>query len=88
MSNHCTPSEPPPERRALLLLQAALELARHALTVEHPRLAHLPMPNDPMLPTSELLAELLVGHCDELDAWIERYNDTIDHLLEREHIPF
>ncbi len=82
------PSDPPPERQTLLLLQTALDLARQAITDQHPRLVYLPMADNPRLPASEVLAELLVERCADLDAWIERYNSVIDHQLTPDDPPF
>ncbi len=78
---HCHDAcHPPPERPTLLLLQAALDLARQAITDQHPRLDYLPMVRDPRLPASEILAELVVARCAELDTWIDRYNSVLDHV--------
>ncbi len=46
------PSDPPPERQTLLLLQTALDLARQAITDQHPRLVYLPMADNPVLAIS------------------------------------
>lgn len=78
----------PPERRALLLLLSALELARHAVGEQHPRLAHLPLDSPPSLPASELLAEILIERSAELSHWIHRYNRAIDHMLHDRFGPF
>ena len=80
--------DPPPERQTLLLLQAALDLARQAITDQHPRLDHLPIAQDPRLPASEILAELVVERCADLDAWIDRYASVIDHLCGADEPPF
>lgn len=79
---HCCDKSDPPERQTLLLLRAALDLARRAVTDQHPRLAYIPTRDDPWLPASEVLAQLLVERCADLDAWIERYNGVIDHALK------
>jgi hypothetical protein len=78
----------PPERKALELLLAALELAEQAVRDQHPRLDHNPRNSTPSLPASELLAELLVERCAELQCTVERYNRVIDLLLERDNDPF
>lgn len=46
------------------------------------------MVDDPRLPASEILAELVVERCAELDACIDRYNGVIDHMLKPEELPF
>jgi len=86
---HCHDAcDPPPERQTLLLLQAALDLARQAITDQHPRLAYLQTGDNPRLPVSELLAQLVVERCEALDASIERYNSVIDHLRGPDDPPF
>ncbi len=80
--------EEPPERRALLVLLHALDLARHAVCEQHPRLEHLPLDSHPSLPASELLAELVVERSAELSDWIQRYNQVIDHMLGDRFDPF
>jgi len=91
---HCYNNSPgtPPERRPLLLLQIALDLARRAVLAQHCRLAYPPFDNEPQMQASELLAELLVERCVELDSWIDRYNDAIDDLpgpdFDPDDIPF
>ena len=78
----------PPERKALDLLVAALDLAQQAIREQHRRLDHVPLDSPPSLPTSELLAEIVVERCAELEHWIERYNDAVDYFLDRESDPF
>lgn len=80
--------EEPPERRALLVLLHALELAQHAVCEQHPRLEHLPLDSPPSLPASELLAEIVVERSVELSEWIQRYNRAIDHMLGERDDPF
>jgi len=70
------------------LLQAALDLARQAILDQHPRLAYLPTGDHPRLPASEILAELVVDRCADLDACIERYNSVIDHVCGPDDPPF
>ena len=82
------PLRPPPERQALLLLQSALALARDAVLRQHPRLTYEPIEDNPGLPASEVLAELLVDQCVELEARVQRYNTVIDHVLEPDDVPF
>ena len=74
--------EQPPERRALLRLLHALELAQQAVRVQHSRLVHPPLDSPPSLPASELLAEIVVERSVELADWIQRYNRVIDHMLD------
>jgi hypothetical protein len=81
-------SDEPPERRALLVLLHALDLAQQAVREQHPRLEHLPLDSPPQLPASELLAELVVERCGELQDWILRYNHVIDHILDESSDPF
>jgi len=78
----------PPERRALLVLLHALDLAQQAVREQHPRLQHLPLDSPPSLPASELLAEIVVERSTELSDWIQRYNHTIDHMLQDQFGPF
>lgn len=78
----------PPERRTLLVLLHALELAQQALCDQHPRLEHQPFDTPPSLPVSELLAELVVDRCAELSDWIQRYNEVIDQMLGEREAPF
>lgn len=88
--HHCYNNSPgaPPERRSLLLLQIALDLARRAVLARHPTLAYPPpMDHDPRASASEVLAELVVERCVELDSWIDRYNDAIDYLPEPDFDP-
>ena len=80
--------EKPPERRALLVLLHALDLAQQAVREQHPRLEHLPLDSPPSLPASELLAELVVDRCAELADWVQRYNHVIDHILDEPTDPF
>lgn len=80
--------EEPPERRALLVLLHALDLAQHAVREQHPRLEHLPLDSPPQLPASELLAEIVVERCADLAVWIQRYNRVIDHILDDRPHPF
>ena len=68
-----------PERPSLRLLLAALEVACDAVRDKHPRLSYLPRESHPALPASEVLAELLVERCAELEALIQRYNAVIGH---------
>jgi len=68
--------EQPPERRTLLVLLHALELAQQALCEQHPRLEYLPIDSPPSLPASELAA------------WIQRYNHVIDDILDQSTDPF
>jgi len=77
----------PPERKALRLLLAALELAHDAVQREHPRLRSVPEEWSPNLPVSELLAELLVTQCSSLSDLVHRYNDVIAHVLD-DDLPF
>jgi hypothetical protein len=78
----------PPERRALLVLLHALDLAQQAVREQHPRLEHLPLDSPPQLPTSELLAEIVVERSAELSEWVQRYNRVIDHIFEDRSDPF
>jgi hypothetical protein len=78
----------PPERRALLVLLHALELAQQAICDQHPRLEHLPLDSPPSLPVSEVLAEIVVERSAELSDWIQRYNQVIDHMLGERDDPF
>ena len=71
-----------PERGVILLLLHALGLAQQAVRQQHCRLEHLPLESPPHLPSSELLAELVVERCAELQHWITRYNDVIDYVLD------
>ena len=80
--------EQPPERRALLVLLHALELAQQAVREQHPRLDHLPLDSPPSLPASELLAEIIVERSAELSDWIQRYNRAIDQMLGERFDPF
>lgn len=80
--------EQPPERRTLLVLLHALELAQQALCEQHPRLEYLPIDSPPSLPASELLAEIVVERSAELAAWIQRYNHVIDDILDQSTDPF
>jgi hypothetical protein len=80
--------EKPPERRALLVLLHALDLAQHAVREQHPRLEHLPLDSPPSLPASELLAELVVERSAELSEWIQRYNRVIDDIIGEPTDPF
>ncbi len=77
----------PPERKALRVLLAALELAHDAVQREHPRLRFFPADHCPDLPASELLAELLVIQCATLSDLVHRYNDVIDHVFD-DDLPF
>jgi hypothetical protein len=70
-----------PERKPLLLLLSALEIAQDALCTQHPRLDCRPFEAHPALPVSEVLAELLVDRCVDLAELIARYNAAIDHAL-------
>jgi hypothetical protein len=63
-------------------------LAQQAVREQHPRLEHLPLDSPPQLPASELLAELVVERCGELQDWILRYNHVIDHILDESSDPF
>jgi hypothetical protein len=74
-----------PERRALLVLLHALNLAAHAVREQHRRLEYHPRDSPPSLPASELLAELVVDRCDELSDWVRRYNRVVDHLIDEQH---
>ena len=78
----------PPERRALLVLLHALELAQQALCDQHPRLEHQPLDTPPSLPISELLAEIVVDRCAELSDWLHRYNEVVDQILGQRENPF
>jgi len=80
--------EQPPERRALLVLLHALDLAQQAVRQQHPRLEHLPLHSPPSLPASELLAEIVVERCAELADWVQRYNGVVDHILDEPSDPF
>lgn len=80
--------EQPPERRTLLVLLHALELAQQALCEQHPRLEYLPIDSPPSLPASELLAEIVVERSTELSHWIQRYNQVFDHMLDGRFDPF
>lgn len=70
------------------MLLHALDLAQHAVREQHPRLEHAPFDSPPSLPASELLAELVVDCCAELEDWIQRYNRVIDHILHDNTDPF
>ena len=83
----CFPDEPP-ERRALLVLLHALDLAQHAVREQHQRLVHLPLDSPPQLPASELLAEIVVERSADLADWVQRYNAVIDHLFNERSDPF
>lgn len=81
-----------PERGALVLLLAALDLADSALRIEHPALHCDPAPRRPGLPASELLAELLLARFAELTALVCHYNAAVDDALgiddDEEDLPF
>jgi hypothetical protein len=49
---------------------------------------HLPLDSPPSLPTSELLAEIVVERSTELSHSIQRYNRAIDHMLDDRFEPF
>jgi hypothetical protein len=70
-----------PERGALVLLLAALDVADSALRIEHPALDYDPPPHRPVPPTSELLAELLLARFAELTALVFHYNAAVDDAL-------
>ena len=84
----CHSSEPRPERTPLRLLLAALEVAKDALRSQHPRLDYLPIHQHPSLPASEVVAELLVERCADLEALVERYNRIADYAFGPEEDPF
>jgi hypothetical protein len=69
-------------------LRDALELAQDVVRQQHPRLNYPADPPHPSLPASELLAELLIDQCANLDALIERYDEVIDHALGVTDDPF
>lgn len=77
----------PPERKALRVLLASLELAHDAVQREHPRLRSHPSDYNPDLPASELLAELLVTQCARLSDLVHRYNHVIDRVFD-DDLPF
>lgn len=81
-------TDEPPERRALLVLLHALDLAQQAVRQQHPRLKHLPLDSPPSLPAHELLAEIVVERSTELSHWIQRYNQVFDHMLDGRFDPF
>jgi hypothetical protein len=76
--------------KTLCVLLDTLELTQDALRKEHPRLQYPLIPSNPALPTSELLAELLLERCSELAALIQRYNDVLEllDLQDDNPVPF
>ena len=68
-----------PERGALAMLAAALELADSALRLEHPCLDFEPAADSHLPPTTELLAELLLARFAELQTLVARYNAAADN---------
>jgi hypothetical protein len=68
--------------RFLPQIPSPLELAQQAVREQHARLEHLPLDSPPSLPSSELLAEIVVERSAELSDWIQRYNQVIDHMLD------
>jgi len=70
-----------PERGALLLLLAALDVADSTLRVQHPRLDLEPAPPAHSLPPTELLAELLLARFAELETLVTRYNDAVNDAV-------
>lgn len=80
-----------PERGALLLLLAALDLTDSSLRIEHPRLDIDPDELHPPPPATELLAELLLARFAELRTLVVRYNAAVDDAIghhTRQDLPF
>jgi len=73
-----------PERGALLLLLAALDLTDSSLRIEHPRLDIDPDALLPPPPPTELLAELLLARFAELRTLVARYNAAVDDAIGRD----
>ena len=73
-----------PERGALLLLLAALDLVDSSLRIEHPRIDFDPDTLLPPPPPTELLAELLLARFAELRTLVARYNAAVDDAIGRD----